>query len=93
LCAYEAGNDMYWFERELRQYPDVQLDVAALARHADRLLLAGGRESKDSPCCYQPNSVLAARLGTTVLDLPGGHIGMVTHPAEFAQELLDALDG
>lgn len=91
-CAYEAGNDMYWFERELRQYPAARLDVRTLATRADRLVLAGGRESRESPCCYQPNAVLAARIGTTVLDLPGGHIGMVTHPAEFARELTDALD-
>lgn len=91
-CAYESGNDMYWFERELRQYPAARLDVRALAARADRLVLAGGRESRESPCCYQPNAVLAARIGTTVLDLPGGHIGMVTHPAEFARELTDALD-
>jgi pimeloyl-ACP methyl ester carboxylesterase len=92
LCAYEAGNDMYWFERELRQYPNARLDVRALARHADRLILAGGRDSRQSPCCYQPNAVLAERLGTTVVDLPGGHIGMVTHAVEFARDLLDALD-
>jgi pimeloyl-ACP methyl ester carboxylesterase len=92
LCAYEAGNDMYWFERELRQYPAVDLDVEALARRADRLILAGGRGSKQSLCCYQPNVVLAERLDTTVVDLPGGHVGMVTHPAEFAHELIDVLD-
>lgn len=92
LCAYEAGNDMYWFERELRQYPAVRLDVDALARHTDRLVLAGGRDSKHAPCCYQPNAVLAERLGTSVVDLPGGHVGMATHPAEFARELITALD-
>lgn len=91
-CAYEAGNDMYWFERELRTYPAARPDVEALDRYSDRLVLAGGRDSRQVPCCYEPNRILAERLGLSVLDLPGGHIGMVTQPAEFARELLAALD-
>jgi acetyltransferase/esterase len=87
---FEAGNDLYWFERELRQYPRVELDVEALATHADRLILAGGRESKQNPT-YQPNTVLAAKFGKSIVDLPGGHLGFLTHPTEFARELLDAL--
>lgn len=90
-CSYEAANDVYWFERELRPYPAMDLDVDALAPHADRLLLAGGRESRQF-VCYQPNTVLAARFGKAIVDLPGGHIGMVNHPVEFARELLAALD-
>ncbi len=85
-----AANVLYWFERELRQYPRVELDVDALAAHADRLILAGGRESKQH-IPYQPNTVLAARLGLDVVDLPGGHVGPITQAAEFARELLDAL--
>lgn len=27
----------------------------------------------------------------TVLDLPGGHVGCVAHPAEFARELMNGL--
>jgi hypothetical protein len=30
---------------------------------------------------------LAERLGRAVLDFPGGHVGYVTHPAEFAAQL------
>lgn len=84
-----AANVQYWFERELRQYPDVELDLEALATHADRLVLAVGRES--TYLCYQPDTVLAAELGTNIVDLPGGHGGFVMHPTEFARELLDAL--
>ena len=87
---FEAGNDQYWFERELRQYTRVDLDVDVLATQADRLMLAGGRESKEQ-VSYQPNTVLAAKLGKSIVDLPGGHLGYLTHPTELARELLDTL--
>ncbi|MFI0423488.1 alpha/beta hydrolase [Spongiactinospora sp. 9N601] len=86
-----AANVTYWFERELRQYTKVLPDVEALARGADRLVLVGGRESKQQ-VCYRPNEVLGARFGLEVVDLPGGHVGFLTHPGEFARELLLALD-
>jgi hypothetical protein len=35
--------------------------------------------------------VLAARLDKTIVNLPGGHLGFITHPSEFARELLAAL--
>jgi acetyltransferase/esterase len=57
-----VANLLYWFERELRQYPRAELDVAALASRADRLVLAGGRGSKRY-LTYQPAAVLAATLG------------------------------
>jgi hypothetical protein len=34
---------------------------------------------------------LGKRLGRDVIELPGGHVGYVVRPAEFACELLDAL--
>lgn len=89
-CSYQAANNVYWFERELRQYPRVRLDVDTLATHTDQLMLAGGRESTQD-IAYQPNTVLARRLDKTIVDLPGGHLGFLTHPTEFARDLLSAL--
>lgn len=86
-----AANVLYWFERELRQYTRTELDLEALAVHADRVVLAGGRDSTKQ-ITYQPNTVLAATIGKTIVDLPGGHVGLITHPAEFARALLDVLD-
>jgi pimeloyl-ACP methyl ester carboxylesterase len=91
VCSYEAANNVYWFERELRQYPRVRLDIDTLAAHAEQLMLAGGRESTHD-IAYQPNTVLAQRLDKTIVNLPGGHLGFLTHPTEFAHELLAALD-
>jgi len=83
-------NATYWLEHELRQYPRVELDLAALAAHAERIVLAGGRDAQDQ-VPYQPNRVLARLLGHDIVNFPGGHLGFLSSPAEFAQALLDAL--
>ncbi|KAH8588305.1 acetyltransferase/esterase [Bisporella sp. PMI_857] len=83
-------NLAYWYEHELRQYTSVNVDVAALATFSDRLVLAGGRESREY-FPYFPNAVLALKFGLSILELSGGHLGYVFHAAQFAQELSDAL--
>src|SRR5215471_21616025 len=80
------ANAAYWMEHELRQYPRVELDLAALAAHAERLVLVGGRDSRDQ-MTYQPNKALARQLGLNLIDVPGGHLGFMASPAEFAKEL------
>jgi len=87
---YTQPNAEYWIEHELRQYPRVELDLAALAAHARQLVLAGGRDAQDQ-LPYQPNKVLARQLGLDIVDFPGGHLGFVSSPAEFAKELIDTL--
>ncbi len=87
---YREANAIYWMDHELRQYPRVDLDIDALAAHADRLVLAGGRKSRGG-LAYRTSEALAAKLGFEILELPGGHFGCVTEPAAFASELLAAL--
>jgi pimeloyl-ACP methyl ester carboxylesterase len=84
------ANWRYWFERELRQYTAATLDVQALEAHADRIVLAAGRASQGY-LCYEVSSALATRLGQDLTELPGGHTGYATQPAEFAVRLLQAL--
>jgi acetyltransferase/esterase len=83
-------NAVYWFERELRQYPAIDLDLAALKAHADRILPGAGRESRGYPC-YEISAQLSEKLGRDLIELPGGHAGYVAQPAEFARELMQAL--
>lgn len=90
IKKYIPGNATYWFEYELRQYPAVDLDLAALKSHADRIVLMAGRESRGYPT-YEVNVELAKRLGRDLIELPGGHIGFVTQPVEFAREFVKAL--
>src|SRR5262245_62842599 len=84
------ANATYWFERELRQYPAVDLHLDALQRYADRIVPAAGRESRGYPT-YEVNAALAKKLGRDLLELPGGHVGFAAYPAEFAHELVQAL--
>ncbi|WP_034485750.1 alpha/beta fold hydrolase [Actinomadura oligospora] len=79
-------NQVFWFEHELRVFTNHELDVDALKAAADRLVLAGGTASRDD-VNYRPNLALAERLGLEVVDFPGGHLGYVTHPHEFAETL------
>ena len=87
---YVLANAAYWFEHELRQYPAVDLDLNALKAHADRIVLVAGRESRGHPC-YEVYVELGKKLGRAVIELPGGHVGYVAQPAEFAHELVQAL--
>jgi pimeloyl-ACP methyl ester carboxylesterase len=85
------ANATYWFEHELRQYPPVDLDLDALTAHADRIVLAVGRESHGYPC-REVNVAISKKLGREVIELPGGHIGCIARPAEFAREFLQTLE-
>jgi pimeloyl-ACP methyl ester carboxylesterase len=87
---YTLSNARYWMEHELRQYPRVELDLAALVAYAERIVLACGRDSRDQ-LTSQPNRLLARQLGLNIVNLPGGHLGFMSSPAEFAKELLNAL--
>ena len=88
---YTLSNARYWMEHELRQYPRVEPDLAGLAAHAEQIVLAGGRDAQNQ-VAYQPNRVLAQKLGRAIVNFPGGHIGFAAYPAEFAKELIDALN-
>jgi pimeloyl-ACP methyl ester carboxylesterase len=89
---YTRSNTQYWMEHELRQYPRVELDLTALKAFAERIVLAGGHDSRDQ-LTYQPNRVLARQLGREIVDFPGGHLGFLSHPASFAKELMSVLGG
>jgi acetyltransferase/esterase len=80
-----------FFEHEMRQYPRVVPDLAALQRVARRLVLAVGCESRGL-FPYLPNMVLAERLGLNVVEFPGGHIGYATYPTAFAEQLAEVLE-
>jgi hypothetical protein len=49
-----------------------------------------GRESRGYPT-YEVNVELGKKIGRDLIELPGGHIGHVAQPAEFAREFVRAL--
>ncbi len=67
-----------------------QPDISALQAAPARVVVAGGTASKGE--FPQRTAVaLAERLGTPLIDFPGGHAGFVTEPEEFAVVLRDTL--
>lgn len=84
------GNDQFFLEHELRQYVRVVPDFAALKPVANRIVLAGGAESRSLPP-YLPNTGLAERLGRDIVHFPGGHVGYITHAPQFAAQLATVL--
>jgi hypothetical protein len=54
------------------------------------MMLGGGQDSQGQ-LPYQPNRVLAGQLDLSIVDFPGGHLGFLSYPAEFAKALMDAL--
>lgn len=65
-------------------------DADRLEALADRLVLAGGQDSRGE-LPYRAAAFLAERLGTTLRHFPGGHTGLTTHPDEFGELLRKAL--
>src|SRR5207244_6978285 len=72
---YTLSNATYWMEHELRQYPRVELDLAALAAHAERIVLAVGRDAQDQ-LPYQPKRAPPLKFGREIANLPGGRHGV-----------------
>lgn len=84
------ANLPYFVGRIVAPFMSYAPDTARLAALTDRLVLAGGEDSRGE-LSYRPAAHLAERFGTELLHFPGGHTGTTTHPAEFADVLLKAL--
>lgn len=80
----------YWFDHELRQYTAVDLAIDALTAHAGQVTVAVGHASRGYPL-HDVCTNLATKLGQGLPELPGGHTGYATHPAEFASALGELL--
>ncbi|MFG3341244.1 alpha/beta fold hydrolase [Glycomyces sp. NPDC048151] len=80
-----------FLEHVLVQFTGYDPDLAGLAAHADRLVLAAGIDSR-SDLPFQTAAALASRLGLPLTELPGGHLGSVERPTQFAEALKALLD-
>jgi len=81
-----AANRAFLFAHEAPMYPRYTLDIAALSAAPTRIVIAAGRASRG----YFPHriaTVLADRIGTTVVEFPSHHAGYVSHPRAFAEQL------
>lgn len=85
-----VANMEFFMAHEIRSFTAYRPDLDALAAAPTRIVLAGGRDSRQY-MPYRPNTVIAEHLGTSIVDFPGGHAGYLEHPAEFAAQLADVL--
>jgi pimeloyl-ACP methyl ester carboxylesterase len=90
MLSRVSANNEFFLAHEVRPFTRFVPDVPALQAGAGRIVLAGGRDSRAS-LPYRPAVAVADRLGSHVVDFPGGHAGYMTHPAEFATQLTDVL--
>ena len=88
---FVAGNVLYWFERELRQYTVYTFDVGLLRELKERLVLVNGKNSHKEAPHRLANVCLGRKIGAEVEDWTGMHLGFASHPKEFAKELQDLM--
>jgi pimeloyl-ACP methyl ester carboxylesterase len=84
------ANIHFFFANDALGVNDYRLDIAALRATPTRIVTAGGRSSRES-LPHQCIEGLAAKLGTTLLEFPGNHMGWLLRPKEFAAKLLQVL--
>ncbi|WP_179079285.1 alpha/beta fold hydrolase [Streptomyces rectiverticillatus] len=88
MLARIHGNMETCLAYELRSFTRFRPDVDAL-RTAPFALVTGG----DGPetLMHRATRTLAEHTGSDVAGFPGGHVGFLTHPADFAAALRTAL--
>ncbi|RII19554.1 putative hydrolase [Streptomyces sp. YIM 130001] len=83
------ANLPYFVSRIVPAFMSYAPDIRRLQALADRLVTAGGQESRGE-LPYRAADFLAERLGTGLVHFPGGHTGLTTHPAGFTELLRKA---
>jgi pimeloyl-ACP methyl ester carboxylesterase len=79
----------FFFAHQFVQFAHVP-DIDALKATSPRVVWAGGAESHGLPC-YVASVILAERFGGSVVEFPGDHQAVMTHPEEFSAELEAAI--
>lgn len=85
-----AGDIELFVQRDIPAVGRYHLDLKRLAPLAGRIVVAGGRDSRDF-YPYHCAERLAEELGVPLAELPGHHAGMIQYPAEFAARLRELL--
>lgn len=88
----EAADERFWFTHEFRPSTFWQPNIAALRGGLVRILVGVGSDSVGQ-LCDRTSTALATALGGDVTVFPGGHIGFVENPDEFAPRLREVLRG
>ncbi|MGA6161202.1 alpha/beta fold hydrolase [Amycolatopsis magusensis] len=80
------ANLPYFVGRIVPSFMSYTPDTDRLRALSARLVLAAGQDSPGE-LTYRPAAHLAEHLGTDLEHFPGGHIGLTTHPTDFAERL------
>jgi pimeloyl-ACP methyl ester carboxylesterase len=79
-----------FIHRDVPAIAGYRLDLDHIAPLPDRIVVTASEEGR----AFYPHrcaEALAAALGTPLIELPGNHAAMITHPAEFAARLAPLL--
>ena len=82
----DVADELHFFTHELRPTTFWQPDITALRSTVDRIVVGIGAESTGEVCDLTSNA-LAKELGLEPTKFPGGHIGFVDDPEQFAARL------
>lgn len=85
-----AGNMDLFLAHQLLPITHYVPDLPQLSAHKDRIVLAGGQDSRGQ-LAYRPAAWLAEHFGTQVVDFPGNHGGYGAQPVAFAAKLREVL--
>ncbi|MEU8582342.1 alpha/beta fold hydrolase [Streptomyces abikoensis] len=93
MASRMHANQPVFLEHMLVPFSSTVPEVEALRNAATKLVPAAAHESRDLPPLYGPIARLASLVGRPLEEFPGGHLGAVERPREFAERMLTVLDG
>ncbi|MER7947255.1 alpha/beta fold hydrolase [Streptomyces sp. NPDC096079] len=91
MASRMAANMPVFLEHVLCPFSSSAPDLEGLRAAAGKLVLGVGRETADQEALTGPSRRIAELTGAETLAFPGGHVGCVEHPEEFAEVLVSAL--
>ncbi|MFF0475346.1 alpha/beta fold hydrolase [Streptomyces sp. NPDC004284] len=91
MASRMAANMPVFLEHVLCPFSSSAPDLDGLRAAAGKLVLGVGRESADQEALVGPSRRIAELTGAGTVAFPGGHVGCVEHPAEFAEVLVSAM--
>ncbi len=80
------ADERFFFAHTLRPTTWWQPDIGALRNGAPQIIVGIG-EASAGQSCERTSNALATQLGLTPVAFPGGHIGFVESPDDFADRL------
>jgi pimeloyl-ACP methyl ester carboxylesterase len=86
LFSRTAGLQPLFLEHILVPFTTSDLDLAVLGAVSTRIIPVAGIDSRGQ-LPYRAVAALATKLGLPLTELPGGHLGPVDRPAQFARAL------